>query len=159
VATGYQRKAIFFRGFSSRNLVLARNTFITYIRPVLEYNSVVWNPSDIFLIDLIENVQRSFPKSLPSLSCLSYIERLSRLNMEPLELRRLRSDLILYYKILSYLTPLKPEEYFLIYHSKSSTRSSPIYLQRPTHSSKKTFIFFFYRHVTSFCSSSPTLFT
>ena len=29
------------------------------IRPLLDYNCILWNPTDIYLIDLMENVQRS----------------------------------------------------------------------------------------------------
>jgi hypothetical protein len=42
--------------------------FITYIRSILEYSSIVWNL--INLIDSIENVQRSFSKRIPSLPSL-----------------------------------------------------------------------------------------
>ena len=73
-----------------------RKAFITYIRPLLEYNSVVWNPHKKDYISLIENVQRRFTKRIPSLHLLSYSERLAMLNLEPLELRRLRFDLVMY---------------------------------------------------------------
>jgi len=43
---------------------------------------------------------------IPSLANLSYPERLAVLNLEPLELRRLKSDLVLYYKCLHDLEAL-----------------------------------------------------
>ena len=76
-----------------------RQAFVTYIRPILEHNSVVWNPRLIHLTDLIENIQRNFSKRIPSLSSLSHPERLALLDLEPLELRRLRFDLIYYFKV------------------------------------------------------------
>ena len=85
-----QRVGILFRGFSSRNLKLLRTAFVTYIRPLLEYNSTVWSPIQKYLINIIEKVQRSFTKRIPSLSNLSYADRLKQIGLEPLELRRLK---------------------------------------------------------------------
>jgi hypothetical protein len=100
-----------FRGFLSRNLRTMRLAFITYIRPLLKYNSIVWNPDFIYLIDLIENVQRNFTKRISSIASLSYPERLAILDLDLLELRRLRFYLISYtskYSTISHLlTPLK----------------------------------------------------
>jgi ribonuclease P/MRP protein subunit RPP40 len=97
VSKARQRVGTLFRGFLSRNLSTMRLAFITYIRPILEYNSIVWNPNFIHLIDLIENVQRNFSKRIPSLSSLPYAERLALLDLKLLELRRLRfrSNLLL----------------------------------------------------------------
>jgi hypothetical protein len=53
------------------------------------------------LIDSIDAVQRRFTKRIPSLSSLSYSERLASINLESLELRRLCFDLIMYYKIIN----------------------------------------------------------
>jgi hypothetical protein len=64
------------QGFLSPDLSTMRLVFITYIHPLLEYNSIIWNPNYICLIDLIENVQHKFTKALPSVSSLPYSERL-----------------------------------------------------------------------------------
>jgi hypothetical protein len=39
-----------FRGFVSRDHGIMPRAFIAYIRPILEYNSVVWSPSLLYLI-------------------------------------------------------------------------------------------------------------
>jgi len=39
-----QRSSNLFRGFASRNLLLMPKAFVTYIRPVLEYNSILCSP-------------------------------------------------------------------------------------------------------------------
>jgi hypothetical protein len=54
------RISILFRGFISRDHGIMRRAFIAYIRPILEYNSVVWSPSLLYLIEVLESVQRSF---------------------------------------------------------------------------------------------------
>jgi hypothetical protein len=147
VAKALQRSSTLFRGFASRNLLLMRKSFITYIRPILEYNSILWSPNLVYLIDLIESVQRKFTKRISSISSLPYSSRLDILNMQPLELRRLHLDLINYYKILNGLSPLNATEYFLIYSPITSTRSNIPSLLKPLHSSRKLSASFFYRSV------------
>ena len=47
----------------------------------------------------LENVQKNFTYCIRSIKHLSYAERLAVLNLEPLELRRLKVDIVMYYKI------------------------------------------------------------
>jgi len=49
---------VFFQEFASRSSYIVGKTFITYVHPLLEYNSNIWNPSKKYLIDQLENVQR-----------------------------------------------------------------------------------------------------
>ena len=109
-----------------------RLAFITYIRPILECNCIIWSPNLIHLIDLIENVQRNFTKRLPSLSSLPYTERLAHIDLDLLELRRLRFDLIYYYKVLNNLTPLDPYVVFSVYTPSPWSISEMPYLLKPT---------------------------
>ena len=51
-----------------------------------------WSSSAVGLIIHLESVQRSFTKRLPGLNHLSYVERLSALNLQSLEHRRLITD-------------------------------------------------------------------
>jgi hypothetical protein len=148
ISKARQRLSAIFRGFLSRNVHIMRRAFITYVRPILEYNSVVWNPCAIHLIDSLENVQRNFTKRLPTLKHLTYFERLASLGLEPLGLRRLRFDSIYYFKIFNHLTPLDPDEVFIAYQPISSSRSSP-YLQRPTKASNRTLSVLFYRCISA----------
>jgi len=43
VSKAYARISLLFRGFSTRNIILLRHADTTYVRPVLEYASTVWN--------------------------------------------------------------------------------------------------------------------
>jgi hypothetical protein len=63
-----QRTITPLRGFAFRTLDIMRTAFGTYIRPVIEHNSIVWNPRHKQLTDLIENLQRNFTKRIPSIS-------------------------------------------------------------------------------------------
>jgi hypothetical protein len=70
--------------------------FTTYIQPILEYHSVVENPTKKYHLDKLESAQRRYTKRIQSLVHLSFLERLAALNLEPLEVRRLQFDFIQY---------------------------------------------------------------
>lgn len=147
ITKALQRSGVFFRGFASRSLDIVRKTFITYIRPILEYNSNVWNPSHKYLVDQLENVQRRFTKRVKSLSHLSYLERLSFLELEPLELRRLRFDLVQFYKILNNLTLFDPADYFTVHQPSLSSRAPSSFLIKPINRPNYVLSSFFYRSI------------
>lgn len=155
VSKASRRVGVFFRGFCSNNLTLARKVWLTYIRPLLEYNSCIWNPSHIYLIDQLERVQRQFTKRIRCISHLSYLERLAVLGLEPLELRRLRSDLLFYYKIINDLTILPSNIYFNFRRRLSSIRVSSPQLVKPTTGSRSEFDSFFYRVIDCYNSLHP----
>jgi hypothetical protein len=85
--------------FATRDHDFLVRLFITYVRPKLEYASQVWSPFLLSNIDKIESVLRHFTKSLPGLGRLSYSERLRVLNLQSLEIRRLRADCIMVQKL------------------------------------------------------------
>ena len=53
------------------DLYTARTAFITYIRPILEYNSVIWSPVEIFLINR-EDSQKTYLQFQPYLMKKDY---------------------------------------------------------------------------------------
>jgi hypothetical protein len=145
VSRARQRTSILFRGFTSRNSDIMRRAFIVYIRPIVEYNSIVWNPYLVHLINLLESVQRRFTKRIPSISNFTYAERLAYLNLDTLELRRLRFDLVFYYKVFNHLTPFDPSTVFNTYHPPTCLRSNLPVIQKPVHASNKLLATLFYR--------------
>ena len=94
-----------------------------YVRPVLEYASNVWSPYLILHINALERVQRHFTKRIPCLANLSYPERLATLDLEPLEIRRLKPDLVLYYKCLHELVARPSSECLTMSNFTSKTRT------------------------------------
>ena len=165
VSKAAQRVGILFRGFMTRDLQFMRKAFITYIRPLLEYNSCVWNPHQKEYINLIEKVQRRFTKRIPSLRDLSYTERLAIINLEPLELRRLKTDLTEYYKIFNNLDAIEYSDHFNFYEPLASTRSSSPKLIKPAKGNNTVMFSFFNRaidcwnslpHNLRFCNSLST---
>jgi len=82
------------RLFSSGDIHLLVRAYIVYVRPIVEYNSVIWSPVAKHDIELFEKVQRRFTKRLRGLRNLSYCDRLTKLGLCTLELRRLHLDLL-----------------------------------------------------------------
>ena len=105
--------------FLSRDIDSLVRAFTTYVRPGLEYCSVVWNP--IFKKDtkILEKVQRCFTKRIPGLKYLTYCQRLARLKLHNFK-SRVRSDFIFTYKLVFGLIDLKLTDYFSL---RSDTRS------------------------------------
>ena len=67
---------------------------------IQQYDEQTDGRTEIGDIFCIEKVQRSFTKRLPGLNNLTYRERLVVTNLDSLEVRRLRVDLIMCYKIV-----------------------------------------------------------
>jgi len=97
--------------------------FITYVRPILEYN-LPSGPPHITDITALEQVQRRFTKRLRGLRKLTYTQRLQKVGLCTLESRRLMIDLVICYKIVFGLTCLKCEEFFTP-SSVNTTRGHP----------------------------------
>ena len=91
------------------------NLYKTHIRPIIEYNSSIWNPSLIKETQNIEKTQRKFTKYLckkTNIKFSHYFERLAKLNLESLEEGRLKLDLIILYKILNNLIEIDFKDHF-----------------------------------------------
>jgi len=81
VAKAHKRTAAIYRAFRSSNADLLIRAYLTYVRPLVEHDSVIWSPYTVKDIEVIETVQRRFTKRLPKFSALPYTERLKRLNL------------------------------------------------------------------------------
>ena len=75
--------------------------FKALVRPHLEYAKQVWAPMYKRQETIIENVQRRATKLVPGLKDLSYEDRLRSLGLPTIKYRRLRSNMIEMFKILS----------------------------------------------------------
>jgi len=110
--------------------------FLVYVRPIVEYNSIIWSPSTARDIDAVASVQRRFTKRLPTLKNLSYRERLKRLkclNIFSLKHRRLHTDFFWCYKVVFILVYINLNDLFvlalastLVVINLNSTSAKPI---------------------------------
>ena len=113
----YQRSNLIFRCFLSKDTNSLVRAYKTYVRPLLEYNSVVWSPSQICHINSIEAVQRAFTKRFPAIQNLSYSQRLSNLKLKTLEHRRLITDLSTCFNIIHGYSALQFDDFCTASHS------------------------------------------
>ena len=100
------------RSFSRFNL---RNFLLLYksmVRPLLEYNTSVWFPLSLTGEHRIEKVQRRATRLVPYLQCLSYPQRLSRLQLPSLKFRRRRNDLVNVFRIIKGMDDVDPNLFF-----------------------------------------------
>jgi len=90
---------------------------------VLILNTARWLGSPHYIKDkeLLERVQRRFPRMIPELKDLPYAERLEKLNLWTLEERRVRADLIEVYKVVHHLSAVPFEDLFE-FENSSCTR-------------------------------------
>lgn len=112
VGKAQKRVGLICRAFSCRDILFMVGMFKTYVRPILEYNCEIWNPLYLGDVDRLERVQRAFTKRIRGLYNLSYEERLEICKLESLEMRRLKRDVVLVYKILNGIINLRFEDYF-----------------------------------------------
>jgi hypothetical protein len=94
-----------------------RKMYICYVRPILEYGSQVWSPILKGNIDKIEKVQKYCTRHIVSSADMPYFERLVFLNLESLEVRRLKSDLILFFKKYKNVTMINIENSYQFVYS------------------------------------------
>ena len=108
---------------------MVRKIITTYIRPTLEYASVVWNPHLQKDKDKLERIQRAATRWVPELRDLSYEERLKALNLPSLEARRTRGDFITLYKYASEMIVVDKQNF--IEFNKRETRGHGRKIQKP----------------------------
>ena len=108
------------KSFLSKNPEILILAFKTYIIPLLEYCSPIWNPQNIADIKRLESVQRMFTKRLRGHEGLNYPARLEKAGMCTLELRRLRADLCLCYSILHHHIDTPISKFFIMDNANST---------------------------------------
>ena len=118
------------RSFVCRNKEFMLRLFTSYIRPILEYAAPVWSPLDVASTTRLELVQRRFTKCIVGYYHLSYQERLARLQLPSLKLRRDLLTACLIYKILHNHVDITPQSVGL-HLSCNNTRSGGIKLHVP----------------------------
>lgn len=137
-------------GFLRRNLKITStkakdHAYKAIVRPKLEYASTVWDPHTQNNIQQIEKVQRRAARFVSNRyhNTSSVSDMITDLNWPSLEIRRLRSRLIMFYKIVHHKVAIYPENNLLI-PSNSRTRHSNTHTFRQIGTNKDCYKFSFY---------------
>ena len=117
------------KSFRTKNIWVLKKLFITYTRPIVEYNTPVWSPYLSNDTSKIESIQRSFTRKA-FLRCgipfTSYEDRLDKLQLDSLEKRRLLNDLYLMFKIMNNLCSIPFDTYFSLINSPYNLRRNSL---------------------------------
>ena len=105
----HRRANLILKCFHAKDTSSLLSAYRAYVRPILEYNCVVWNLFLLKDINALEAVQRRFTKRIPHFKNLTYHQRLSQLGIESLEVRRIRADLLFAYKLVFGLVDINAE--------------------------------------------------
>ena len=89
--------------FTSRDTELWTSLYKTYVRPHLEFAAPAWNPYLKRDKQVIEKVQRRVTRIPAHIRELDYSARREAMGLTSLETRRLRGDLIQFFKIVNEL--------------------------------------------------------
>ena len=64
------------RAFNTRNVKILFRVFTTYVRPILEYCTLIWLPSEKYQIDAIEKCKKSFCLDVSQdLGCIIFLTK------------------------------------------------------------------------------------
>ena len=122
--------------FKTKHLKTYITAYKTYIRPILEYNVSVWSPHKIGEIKLAEQVQKTYTRIICkklNIKYNDYKHRLNLLNIESLEYRRVKFDLIQVYKIINNIIDIDCSKFFTFsnYNSIYELRRHRFNLKKP----------------------------
>ena len=116
VARAYStcRLGLIHKLFICKSEQLSSRLFKAFVRPILEYACIIWNPSTQKSKTKLERVQRRMCRMIPSIRHLPYKKQLTILRMFSLETRRLRYQLITMFKLLKNKTDLGFYSFFQV---------------------------------------------
>lgn len=98
-ASAYAELGKLKRTFFNWTIANFKVLYCTYVRPKLEFCASVWSPYNDDDVAAIEAVQRNATKLVPQIRTMPYASRLEAIGIMSLRDRRLRGDLIQYFKI------------------------------------------------------------
>ena len=111
-----------FQCFRSSDHNFLKRLYFSFVIPILENASPVWNPQYVTYIDKLERVQKFFTRKVLQNSTLDYNNRLNLLSMKSLEYRRMIIDLKLVHGIIHEKSCLNFND-FLEFQRMNNTRS------------------------------------
>ena len=93
------------RSFMNRTLSFLKKMWITIIRPLIDYGSQVWSPSEGPLMDRVEKLQYDYTKLCPEVRNMTYENRLKLFGISSLQRRFERYKIFYLWKFSHGLIP------------------------------------------------------
>ena len=144
--------------FSTKNVWILLRALITYVRPKLEYNSLVQNPYFKKDVHKLESIQKKFSSYVfirCNVSFTSYTDRLHKLGIKPMEYRRLKFVVILMLKIYYNLSDLQFDDYFIRSKRRYNLCSHEFVIQSKFYAGCDQFRNFFFNHCVRIWNNLP----
>ena len=118
------------RKFTYIDKSLFLTLYKSLIRSNLDYGNLVYFPSTKKCKQILENAQRRATRLVPEFRGLSYLERLTELNLPSLDYRRKRFDMIQVFKIIHKIDDIDTSTFFN-FADNSGTRGHCLKLAKP----------------------------
>ena len=138
-----------------------RTAYLSLVRSVLEYASVVWSPITKNNLQLIESVQRRATKYICNYHYLEnplcYKDRLTQCNILPLSYRREILDCLFLYKAINGFCNVDLDNLFTFHgwDSYHQTRNNDPLLIRPKHVNTETYKHFYTQRMSTLWNEIP----
>ena len=130
--SAFQKCYLILKSFQSPCVWTLVKAYTSFVRPIMEYGTQVWNPHYKHDIISMESVQRFFTKKICmrcNIPFQSYNDRLNKLNLKSLEYRRVAFDLVMIFKIINCMVALNFDDFFEFYDSPYETRRHQLCLK------------------------------
>ena len=125
------------RALSNLDINTFRSLFCSFVRPHLEFCIQAFNSGLVCDLSLLDKVQRRSSKFVPCLRNSTFEVRSARLDLFPLDYRRIRGDLILTFTLF---LNNQVERFFSIGNSQTLRgHSKKLYKERPNSSVRLQF--------------------
>ena len=124
VAKAFSRLGLVYKLFHTKSPKSLIRLYKSFVRPILEYACLIWNPSTIEQTNKIERVQKRFCRMFHEIRHLSYKEQLSYLGIFSLRARRIRYQLISIFKIYNQITRVDFDTLFTLVRHKRTRGNS-----------------------------------
>ena len=113
VAKSFNKLALINKVFRNKTKYSITKLYKAYVRPILDYGSIIWYPYTSTNIGKLERVQRRMCRMVPDFRTYPYHVQLRSLGLLSLQTRRIRFQLISIYKIFKGFTKINFDDYFV----------------------------------------------
>ena len=118
VAKAYARLGLIYKLFHTKSPNSISRLYKSFVRPILEFSSLIWSPSTKYRVQKIERIQKRMCRMIPAMRDRSYKQQLALLGIQSLETRRTRYQLITLYKLQRRMTKINFDNLFTVVENK-----------------------------------------